>query len=147
MNEDLRRHPERAFLLFTKVYQYTTNTKNPWNMLTDKERNDKTFQWSCNKWFFISKHPLTEAQCLRHIRTCPELYEEVDNVLKNNVDPSKKWKYISHWFDIYEAYPLRNEEQFKLLVNTIGLRMLHFVENLNEIVPKRHPTLVEDIKK
>lgn len=128
MNEDLRRNPDKAMMLFTKVYVYTTNTKKPWDKLKPKELNDKKFQWFCNKWFFISKTPLTEEKVNKHIENCPELYEEADSILTNNIDPTKKWKHTSKWAHIYNSYPLRNEEQFKTLVNCIGLRMLHFVD-------------------
>lgn len=44
MNEDLKRNPDKAPYLFTKVYVYTTNTKKPWDKLTPKggECNDKS---------------------------------------------------------------------------------------------------------
>jgi len=129
MNEDLRRNLDKAFLLFTKVYIYNTNTKKPWNRITNKEMNSKKFKWYCSKWFCISKHPITAKEVENHIISCPELVEDKDNVLKNCASPSKGRKHHSVWYDVYDPYPLRNEEQLKILINTIGLRMLHFIEN------------------
>ena len=125
MNEDLKRNPEKAMLLFTKVYIYGTNTKKPWDKLNKKEMNKSTFKWECGKWFFLSKHHPTKEQVIEHIKSCPELVEDADNILKNN----KRSEMKAHFYHIYESYPLRNEEQLKLLLNTIGVRMLHFINN------------------
>ena len=127
MNEDLKRHPDKAFMLFQKVYIYYTNTKKPWIELSEKEKNSKKFKWYCDKWFVLSKKQVTEKQVIEHIKTCPELKESADDILKNNVDPTKKWKHHSIWTDVYKGFPIRDEHEFKLLVNTIGLRMLHFM--------------------
>ncbi len=129
MNLDLSRNPEKALLLFTKVYIYTTNTKKPWIELTPKQRNAKNFEWYCPKWFFLSKKPLSQLGVIKHIKTCPELVESADNILKNNAQVDKKWKHKSFWCDIYPFYPLRDEKDLKTVINTIGVRMLHFVNN------------------
>jgi len=128
MHGDLSRNPEKAFMLFTKVYVYNTNTKKPWNKLTAKQRNHKNFQWTCSKWFFVSNEPLTIEDVNNHIIDCPELKESADNILKNNVNPVKKWKQNAAWADIYAFFPL-TEYDLKLLLNVIGIRMLHFVNN------------------
>jgi len=127
MNEDLKRNPNKAFMLFQKAYIYHTNTKKPWIKLTDKEKNNKKFRWYCNKWFILSNHQVTEAEVLEHINNCPELKESADKILKNNINPTKNWKHHSEWVDVYKTFPIRDEHEFKLLVNTIGLRMLHFI--------------------
>ncbi len=127
MNEDLKRNPSKAFMLFTKVYVYTTNTKKPWHKLKTKEMNSKKFEWYCQKWFFMSRTHPTEADVKHHLKTCPELKETEDNILKNNFGP--KWKHTSYFYHIYDSYPLKDAYDFKLLINTIGLRMLHVVNN------------------
>lgn len=124
MNEDLKRHPEQRLLYFTKVYVYTTNTKKPWNKI---DLNDKKLEWFCAKWFCISKDILTENMVKNHINNCPELKESIDDLSKKNSDPSKNWKYKSEWYHIYPEVPLKDEGELKLLINTIGLRMLHFI--------------------
>ena len=127
MNEDLKRHPELAPYLFTKVYIYVTNTKKPWNQLTEKDFADKKFKWYCNKWFFISSKKLTEDVVKEHINDCPELREKLDDISKKTPNLNKNWKFKSEWYNIYPEVPLRDEGELKLLVNTIGLRMLHFM--------------------
>ena len=129
MYEDLKRNLDKAMLLFTKVYVYHTNTKKPWNELTPKQMNDTKFKWACGKWFMLSNDTITSNQVKTHIKSCPELVEDADKILKNNNNPFAKWKQHSEWYNIYEAYPIKGELELKLLINTIGLRMLHFVNN------------------
>ena len=125
MNMDYKNGRKKPMLLFSKVYVYKTNTKKPWNKLTEKQLNDKKFQWSCIKWFIISNKELTEKDVKTHISSCPELENnEFDKHL-----PGIKWKHESYWFNIYNPVPITKEYDLKLLIETIGLRMLHFINN------------------
>jgi hypothetical protein len=44
MNEDLKRNPSKAFMLFTRCYIYVTNTKKSW-----VHRNFKRSLEACGK--------------------------------------------------------------------------------------------------
>lgn len=128
MNEDLKRHPDKALYHFIKVYVYHTNTIQPWDKLSPKDMGKKTFRWSVTKWFFISKTPtLTKKDIEGHIQNCPELKESIDDLASKNISPTASWRTISHYYHIYPSIPLKDEGEYKLLVNTIGLRMLHHV--------------------
>lgn len=128
MREDLRRNKDKSFLLFTKCYVYTTNTRVPWDKLTLEEMNNSDFRWYCVKWFFISKRVLTEQEVENHVKNCPELQESADELSKRSVDVGCNFVEKSEWYNLYESYPIANEYDLKLLINTIGLRMIHFVD-------------------
>jgi len=51
MNEYLKEHPERGFLLFTKVYCYGTN-KGKWRSLSQADKDSKTFKWDVYNTLF-----------------------------------------------------------------------------------------------
>ena len=57
---------------------------------------------------------------------CPEL--RGNSLDKHAVQP-KKNKITSYWYKMYETWPIADEYDLKLLINTIGLRMMHFVDN------------------
>jgi len=119
---------KNGFMVFTKVYIYNTNTKKKWIDLTEKDKNSDKFSWYCEKWFFISKKDITEENVLEHFKYCPELNGEDKNsyIFKKHKKPDKDWKNHSKWIRIYDSYPLTVYD-FKLLLNVIGIRMLHFI--------------------
>ena len=128
MNEHLKAHMNLAFMRFVKVYVYHTNTKKPWDKLTEKERNAKDFKWLCQKWFCVSKNELKAKDIKKHFDICPELKEPEGSVNEKHVDLYKGWKQHSEYYKIYPEYPL-TEYDLKLLLNVVGIRMIHFVNN------------------
>jgi len=130
MNLDYKNGTKKPMLLFTKVYVYKTNTKKPWDKLTTKEFDSKKFEWTCIKWFMVSNEPLTEQEVKDHIKSCPEL--ENNKFDKHLPKDKTKNKNTSYWYDIYAEQPIVGEYDLKLLIDTIGLRMLHFVNNRSD---------------
>lgn len=128
MHQNLKNHKEKAFLLFQKVYIYRTNNKKPWDQLTFAEREDIKFKWDVIKFFIISNGEITKQDIWDHLEFCPESFEYVSgtnapiDIWRND----KTWNVKSIWFDIYPPFPL-TEYDAKLLMNTIGLRMCHFI--------------------
>lgn len=129
MHQNLKRNKDRSFLRFTRVYIYCSNTRKPWNKLTKAEQDDKNFKWFCRKWFVVSNGDITEDDMKNHEKNCPEVYEYIEGVNDNVENPAKDWKQCSFWYDIYESFPL-TEYDLKLLINVLGLRMVHFI-NVN----------------
>jgi hypothetical protein len=127
MNEMLKVN-KNGFMVFTKVYIYNTNTKKPWNELTEKDKNKNEFSWYCEKWFFVSKRKINELDVIEHFKYCPELIgEDKDSwIFKKHKKPDGDWKNHAKWVRIYPSAPLTVYD-FKLLLNVIGIRMLHFV--------------------
>ena len=132
MNEDLKRNPDKAFMHFTRVYVYITNTKKPWDELKDKEMKSKKFKWNVSKWFCVSKNKLKREDLIKHFEECPEIHEKgYDGINKRQEEMFKKpkgWKHQSLFFHIYESRPLEVYD-LKLLIECLGLRMTHFVKN------------------
>ena len=126
MNEHLKSHTDKAFMMFTKVYIYNTNTKKPWDKLTEKDKTNKKFKWYCEKWFCISKGKITSDDMKNHLKICPELKEPEGSINERHVNFTKGWVRHSKFYRMYDAYPL-TEYDLKLLLNVIGIRMLHFV--------------------
>lgn len=132
MHQNLKNHLDQAFLLWQKVYIYITNTKRPWDELPMKEREDKKFKWTCVKLFVLSNKPISKKDVEEHMKTCPETYEYVEGTNKNGFDLNpNNWKPCSVWYDIYPPFPL-TEYDAKLLINTVGLRMCHFINARKE---------------
>lgn len=125
MNLDYKNGAKKPMLLFTKIYIYATNTKKPWNKLTEKDMDNKKFQWTCTKWFIISNNPLVIKEVEEHIKSCPELE---NNKFDKHV-PKSRWKNTSYWYEMYTPTPIVGEYDLKLLIEAIGLRMLHFINN------------------
>jgi hypothetical protein len=124
VNEYLKEHPENAFLLFTKVYIYYNNTSTPWNKLTQKQKDNKNFRWTCAKMYFLSHKPLTKKQIKHYIENdTTELNEPGKTTNKKTIN--KKMK--SEDYVIYPYFPMRGGD-VKVLCNALGLRMLHFVD-------------------
>lgn len=127
MHQNLKQHKDKAFLVFHRVYIYLTNTKQPWDKLTNKQREAKGFDWKVIKLFVMTNGPLTKEHIIQHMENCPETFEYVDGVNKGGLDlVVKDWKQTSNYFEIYEGFPL-TEYDAKLLINTLGLRMCHFI--------------------
>ena len=130
MHQNLKHHKDQAFLVFHRVYIYITNTKKPWNELTNKQREHKKFKWRVVKLFVMANGPITPADIEWHMANCPETFEYAAGVNDSNFDLTvPEWKHCSHDYHIYEGFPL-TEYDTKLLINTLGLRMCHLV-NVN----------------
>lgn len=128
MHEHLKMQSEKAFMHFTKVYSYHTNTEKPWNELTEEEKQADGFEWGVSKWFCISKKvPLTQKDLEHHIKTCPENIEEIPGPNTKAIEQQKQCKSTYHHF--YPSHPLTVYD-VQLLLSVIGSRMLHFTENL-----------------
>lgn len=129
MHEHLKMQPEKAFMHFTKVYVYHTNSKKPWNKLTEEEKMKKGFEWGVSKWFCVSKKtPLTQKDIEHHLKICPENIEVIPGP---NTKAIEKRKNIgSSYYHIYPSHPL-TEYDLQLLLSVIGTRMIHFVENVS----------------
>lgn len=127
MHENLKTHPEKAFMLFYKVYIYITNTDKKWNDLTTKQKEKRGFKWGCVKLFVMSNGKITKQDIEKHIETCPEMFQYIDGVnKKKHRFNSSNWNKYSEDYVIYEPHPI-TEYDAKLLLNTIGVRMLHFI--------------------
>ena len=75
----------------------------------------------------MANGPLTDEDIINHMKNCPEAFEYVDGVNKGGLELEvSEWKITSHYFEIYDGFPL-TEYDSKLLINTLGLRMCHFV--------------------
>lgn len=130
MNEYLKERPEKAFLLFTKVYIYMTRTKKKWSQLTQEEKETPGFRWDCAKMYFLSRKPLTEEQIINYITTdTTELNEPEDTTNSKSVKNKKLLNLLNTKdYIIYPFFPLRACD-VKVLLNTIGIRMLHMIDN------------------
>lgn len=130
MNEYLKERPEKAFLLFTKVYIYMTGTKKKWSELSQEEKETPGFRWDCVKMCFLSKNPLTEEQIINYIKTDTTELNEPPNTTNSKSIKNKKLMSLLTTKDyiIYGYFPLRACD-VKVLLNTIGIRMLHFIDN------------------
>ncbi len=131
MHQHLKNHPEEVFMWFQKVYVYCTNTKKPWDKLTIKERESKKFQWTCYKYFCVSKFPITEEDIRDHEKICPESIEMIPGTNDNTHMNKENW-IKSKWYDVYGAHPII-EYDLQLLNTLIGIRMIHFVNNISQI--------------
>jgi len=126
MHQHLKQHPERAFLHFIRVYCYITNTKKPWDKLTNAQREHKDFKWTVRKWFFAANAPIITVEDIKHHETiCPEL-DRTPGVNDKCEDPTDDWKCRSEFYEIYPPFPL-TEYDTQLLINTLGLRMFHMM--------------------
>jgi len=128
VHQNLKTHMDKSFLLFYKSYTYITNTKKPWDKLTIKERERKNFKWRCQKMFILANGEITQKDVEDHYKNCPEMFEYVEGT--NTYSNEKVWPIESRWTEIYPPFPL-TEYDAKLLINTIGLRMCHFI-NVNK---------------
>lgn len=123
MHEKLKMHPEEAFMLFTKIYIWYANTKTPYTKLTVKEKEGKNFKHEVAKIFCISKHKVTPENIELYLLNSPE----------EDLAPHFKKKRNQSWvksvdYEIYGYHPI-SAYDLKLLLNVIGIRMLHFIEN------------------
>lgn len=113
---------DEPLLYFQKVYVYITNTDKPWNKLTNEDMSKKKFSYVCHKWYFIVKKKLSKRDIDKHFRTCNDghnVSEFYDMAKKRDIG-------YSVFYDFYEPVPL-SEYDLKLLLNTIGIKILHFV--------------------
>ena len=126
MHEYWKEHPEKAFMLFTKVFIYKNNSGTKWSELTQDQKDDPEFKWSCTKMFVLSKRPISPEDAKRAYENSPEM----DDVNLPNSTNSKADDPHSGWpsdFVIYPFFPC-SAYDVRLLINTVGLRRLHFFE-------------------
>lgn len=125
MNEYLKEHPERAFISFYKVYIYGTN-KGKWTELSQEDKDSPGFKWDVSKAFFLSKRRITAEDVKNHftVNGCKCEGEDPEGTTNTKCKKSK----LTKDYVIYGGIPLTGYDA-KLLLNVIGLRMLHFVES------------------
>ncbi len=128
MHEHLKEHPEEAFMLFTKVYIYSNNTNKKWSQLIQQDKDSKDFKWSVIKLLFLSKNPLTELDIKEYWKNSPELDDPPDSTNTKAVDGTAKWKKKTEDYIIYNYFPVTAYD-VKLILNILGIRMTHFIEN------------------
>lgn len=127
MHENLKTQPDKVFMWFQKIYEYKTNT-GKWRDLTEKDRQKKNFQWTIVKMFAVSKNPMTAEDYYKHLKECPELKEDVPGTNDKAVHRHPKWRKTYSDALVYTPHPITPYD-LKMLLNTIGIRMIHFVEN------------------
>lgn len=128
MHEHLKEHPEKAFILFTKVYIYYNNTKTPWSKLKQKQKDNKNFKWFVSKLFCLSKNPLTKKDVIEYWDNCPEFDTQKVTTNSKSVSIAHNWKVCTKDHIIYGWHPVKAYD-VKVLLNTIGIGMCHFIEN------------------
>ena len=118
-----------AFMWFSKVIIYKTNTKKKWSKLTKRETKAKGFKFIAPKLFVVSKNrEVTQQQIEDALLTNPDFNEQQSGINDKSGSLTKDWKYCSSDYIIYGAHPI-TEYDLKLIINLLGIRMIQFVSN------------------